>query len=101
MIEKIRVGVAPEVENDSFFAWTNRKIEEIRAGLTGCPRIEVEVKDGWTWLVIDSGMNDMVKMTTTSDDTFTRTINEIERLGGANSVIRDSIRRLGLNIGKR
>ena len=55
MIERIRVGIAPEVANDSFFAWTNRKIDEIRAGLTGCPRIEVEVRDGWTWLVIHSG----------------------------------------------
>jgi len=55
MIEKIRVGLAPEVQNDHFFQWVNRKIDEIRAGLTGCPRIEVEVRDGWTWLVITTG----------------------------------------------
>jgi len=55
MIEKIRVGLAPEVQNDSFFQLVNRKIEEVRSGLTGCPIIEVEVRDGWTWLVIKTG----------------------------------------------
>ena len=55
MIERIRVGIAPEVQNDHFYQWTNKRIEEIRSGLTGCPRIEVEVNDGWTWLVITTG----------------------------------------------
>jgi len=55
MIEKIRIGIAPEVANDHFFQWTNKRIAEIRDGLTGCPRIEVEVRDGWTWLVIQTG----------------------------------------------
>jgi len=55
MIDRLRIGIAPEIENQSYFDWTNRKIEEIRAGLTGCPSISVEVKDGWTWLVIKSG----------------------------------------------
>jgi len=56
MIEKIRVGIAPEVQNDSFFEWTNRKIQEVSAGLTGKPDISVEVKDGWTWLVVKTGV---------------------------------------------
>ena len=56
MIEIMVIGRAPKEPNDRFFEWTNRKIDEVQAGLTGCPRIEVEVKDGWTCLVIDSGV---------------------------------------------
>lgn len=84
MIEKLRIGIAPEIENQSYFDWTNRKIEEIRAGLTGCPSISVEVKDGWTWLVINTAPSPI------DGDTLTRQIQEIERLG-AKAVIAASL----------
>ena len=53
MVVKIVIGVAPDKLDDHFFQWANRKIDEINKGFTGNPRIEVEVKDGWTWLAID------------------------------------------------
>jgi len=49
---KIVIGVEPEKMDDQFFDWTNRKMDEIGNGIPGNPRMEVEVKDGWTWLVI-------------------------------------------------
>lgn len=92
MIEKLRIGIAPEIENQSYFDWTNRKIEEIRAGLTGCPSISVEVKDGWTWLVINTAPRPI------DGDTFTRTIQEIERLGGAKAVATEALRMINRNL---